>query len=45
MATYVDRRALAEAIVAKLKEPKKTGALPPEYGVEQFRERYRDIIN
>ena len=45
LAPYGDHRALADAIVAELKEPKRAGALPPQYGVGQFRERYREIIS
>ena len=45
LAPYGDHRALADAIVAELKEPKRAGALPPQYGVEQFRERYREVID
>jgi glycosyltransferase involved in cell wall biosynthesis len=41
---YGDTRALADAIVAELKEPKRAGTLRPEYGVERFRERYRECI-
>ena len=45
LAPYGDHRALADAIVAELKEPKRAGALPPQYGVEQFRERYLKVID
>ncbi|MGB9081104.1 MAG: glycosyltransferase family 4 protein [Desulfuromonadaceae bacterium] len=37
---YGNHRALAEAVIAELKEPKRAAPLRPEYRVEQFRERY-----
>jgi glycosyltransferase involved in cell wall biosynthesis len=40
LAPYGNHRALADAIIAELKEPDRAGALRPEYLVEQFRERY-----
>ena len=41
---YGNHRALANAIVAELKEPKRAGALRPEYLVEQFRNRYIEVL-
>jgi glycosyltransferase involved in cell wall biosynthesis len=37
---YGDCRALADAIVAELREPKRAGELRPEYRLDQFRDRY-----
>jgi glycosyltransferase involved in cell wall biosynthesis len=41
---YGDHQALADAITAELNEPKRVGALRPEYQVEQFRERYLEVL-
>ncbi len=41
---YGNHRALADAIIAELNEPKRAGALRAEYLVEQFRERYLDVL-
>jgi 1,4-alpha-glucan branching enzyme len=41
---YGDHRALADAIIAELNEPKRAGELRPEYLVEQFRERYLEAL-
>lgn len=41
---YGDTVALAEAIVAELREPKRAGALPPEYRLEMLRNRYLDLL-
>ena len=42
---YGDTRALADAIVAELREPKRAGELRPEYRVELFRERYQELFD
>jgi glycosyltransferase involved in cell wall biosynthesis len=44
LAPYGDQRALAEAIVAELKEPKMAGPLRPEYLVELLRDRYLEVL-
>ncbi len=41
---YGNHRALAAAIIAELKEPKRAGTLRAEYRVEQFRNRYREVL-
>jgi glycosyltransferase involved in cell wall biosynthesis len=41
---YGDTRALAEAIVAELKEPGWARELRPEYRIEKFRERYLEVL-
>lgn len=41
---YGNHQALADAIVAELKEPKRAGVLRPEYRVEQFRNRYLEVL-
>ncbi|MDD2582057.1 MAG: glycosyltransferase family 4 protein, partial [Desulfuromonadaceae bacterium] len=41
---YGDCSALADAIVAELNEPKRAEALRAEYQVEQFRNRYLEIL-
>ncbi len=41
---YGDTRALADAIIAELRNPDKAGELRPEYTVEQFRERYLEVL-
>lgn len=44
LAPYGDHRALADAIIAELHEPKRAAALRAEYLVPRFRERYREIL-
>lgn len=44
LAPYGDRRALADAIVAELREPRKAPQLHPEYRVDQFRSRYLQVM-
>lgn len=41
---YGDRHAMAGAIVAELRNPSRAGELHPEYRLEQFRERYRKVL-
>jgi glycosyltransferase involved in cell wall biosynthesis len=41
---YGDQRALAEAIIAELKNPQKADALRPEYYVDQFRDSYCKVL-
>jgi glycosyltransferase involved in cell wall biosynthesis len=41
---YGDRRALADAIIAEMSDPKRAGALRPEYLVGRFRERYQEEL-
>ena len=41
---YGNHRAMADAVIAELNEPKRAGALRPEYLVEQFRERYLEAL-
>jgi glycosyltransferase involved in cell wall biosynthesis len=41
---YGDHHALAEAIIAELRNPGSAGTLQPEYGVELFRERYLNVL-
>ena len=41
---YGDTRALAEAIVAELRNPRSAAELRPEYQVEQFRNRYLEVL-
>jgi len=41
---YGNHRALADAIIAELIEPKRSGALRAEYQVDQFRERYLEAL-
>jgi hypothetical protein len=41
---YGDRHALAEAIVAELKNPQKGGELGSEYRLGQFKEQYLRIF-
>jgi glycosyltransferase involved in cell wall biosynthesis len=42
---YGDIQALAEAIVAELRGPRKARELRREYGIEQFRKLYRNVLN
>ena len=44
LAPYGDHRALAEAIVAELRNPRKAPQLRPEYQVDQFREQYLKVL-
>jgi glycosyltransferase involved in cell wall biosynthesis len=41
---YDDCCALAEAIIAELKNPRKADVLRPEYYVDQFRDRYVQVL-
>lgn len=41
---YGDHRALAEAIIAELRNPRKADELRPEYYVDQFREGYLKVL-
>jgi len=41
---YGNQQALADAICAELKEPKRAGALRPEYLTGQFRDRYLQAL-
>lgn len=41
---YGDQRALADAVIAELNQPKRAGALREEYQVERFRERYLEAL-
>ena len=41
---YGDTRALAEAIIAELRNPGRAKELRPEYRLEQFRERYLEVL-
>ena len=41
---YGDRRALAGAIIAELKNPRKADELRPEYYVDQFRDGYLKVL-
>jgi glycosyltransferase involved in cell wall biosynthesis len=41
---YGNHQALADAIIAELREPERAGTLRPEYLVEQFRERYLEML-
>jgi len=41
---YGNHRALADAIIAELNEPKRAGSLRPEYLVGQFRTRYLEAL-
>jgi len=41
---YGDTGALAEAIAAELNEPKRAGALPPEYQLETLRNLYLEVL-
>lgn len=41
---YGDCRALADAIIAEMNEPKRAGALRPEYLIGHFRERYQEEL-
>ena len=41
---YGDTRALAEAIIADLQNPRRTKELRPEYQLEKFRERYLEVL-
>ena len=41
---YGDHQALADAVITELREPKRAGALRPEYLVEQFRNRYLEVL-
>ena len=41
---YGDRQALADAIVKELSAPHKAAPLGPEYGLEQFALRYREVL-
>ncbi|NVN99732.1 MAG: glycosyltransferase family 4 protein [Geobacteraceae bacterium] len=42
---YGDHHALAEAIVAELKEPKSAKLIDPEYQLDHFRTRYLDALS
>ena len=42
---YGDTVALAEAMIAALRDPRKAGELRPEYRVEMLRQRYREIFD
>jgi hypothetical protein len=44
MVPYGNTRALADAIVCELRNPRKAGELRPEYRVEQFRNRYLEVL-
>lgn len=44
LAGYGDHRALAEAIVAELRTPRRAGKLRPEYLVEHFRSSYLQAL-
>lgn len=44
LAPYGDTRALAEAIVAELRDPKPAGELLPRYRCETLRERYLEVL-
>ena len=44
LAPYGDHKALAEAIVSELRTPRKALQLRPEYGVDQFRSLYRQVL-
>jgi glycosyltransferase involved in cell wall biosynthesis len=41
---YGDCRAMADAIVAELKDPRKPQELGPEYRLDQLRSRYLEIL-
>ncbi|HEX2770123.1 MAG TPA: glycosyltransferase family 4 protein [Geobacteraceae bacterium] len=41
---YGNTRALSEAIIAELREPKRAGELRREYEVDQFRNRYLKVL-
>jgi len=41
---YGNHRALADAIIAELKEPERAGTVRAEYRVEQFRNRYLEVL-
>lgn len=41
---YGDRRALAEAIIAELENPRKADELRPQYCVDQFRDGYLHVL-
>lgn len=41
---YGDRRALADAIIAELKNPRKADELRPQYYVDQFRDGYLNVL-
>lgn len=41
---YADTRALADAIIAELREPKRAGELQPEYRSEMLRNRYVEVL-
>jgi glycosyltransferase involved in cell wall biosynthesis len=44
LAPYGNTRALADAIIAELREPKRAEELRPEYQLEQFRRRYLEVL-
>jgi glycosyltransferase involved in cell wall biosynthesis len=44
LVTYGDQLALAEGIVAELKEPKRAGTLRPEYRSETLRDSYLEVL-
>ncbi|HEY4743389.1 MAG TPA: glycosyltransferase family 4 protein [Desulfuromonadaceae bacterium] len=44
LAPYGDHRALAEAIVAELRSPRKAGELHPAYRIETLRRRYLEVL-
>ena len=44
LAPYGDCRAFADAIVAELKNPRSAPPLPPQYRIDRFRERYREVL-
>ena len=41
---YGDCRAMADALVAELKNPRKAQELGPEYRLDQFRSRYIEVL-
>ncbi len=41
---YGDTRTLGEAIVTELRNPRGAGELPPEYQVDQLKERYSEML-
>jgi glycosyltransferase involved in cell wall biosynthesis len=41
---YGDCRAMADAIVAELKDPRESEKLRPEYHLDQFRRRYLEVL-
>ena len=45
LVSYGDTVALAEALIAELREPRRAGELRPEYRVEQLSKRYREVFD